>query len=342
MKNKSQQPIPRLTASELGNLWTSYMSDSMAVCVIKHFLAKAEDKDVIPILKYSLELAQKHVEEITVIFKRENQPIPHGFTDNDVNTKAPRLFSDVFALIYLQNMSRLGLMAYGLALPLSARNDVNDYYHKCLASSAALSKKITTTMLKKGIYTRSPYISTSEDVKFIEKQSYMNGFFGKRRPLAAMEISDIFICELTNIFSKVLLTGYAQTAKSKQVRNYLNQGKNIASKHVEVFSGILQEDDLSAPPTWDSEVTDSTEPPFSDKLMMFHSRALSMGGIASYGGSLATVVRHDLVPQFTRLAAELGKYGDKGAEIMIEHKWLEQPPSAADRDKLINQHGKTK
>ncbi|SFA96318.1 Protein of unknown function [Lentibacillus halodurans] len=83
-------------------------------------------------------------------------------------------------------------------------------------------------------------------------------------------------------------------------------------------------------------MTKSTTPPFSDKLMMFHTRALSTGGIATYGGAIPNVLRHDLIPQFTRLTAELGKYGDKGAEIMIKHKWLEEQPSAANRDKLIN------
>ncbi|WP_090235473.1 DUF3231 family protein [Lentibacillus halodurans] len=70
MKNKSQ-PNPRLTSAELANLWTSYMNDSMAICVIKHFLANAQDKDVIPILKYALDLSQKHINEVSEIFQRE-------------------------------------------------------------------------------------------------------------------------------------------------------------------------------------------------------------------------------------------------------------------------------
>ncbi|MFD2924153.1 DUF3231 family protein [Halobacillus naozhouensis] len=339
MKNKSQ-PNLRLTASELGMLWTSYINDSMAICVLKHFLAKADDKEVIPVLKFALNLSQKHVEEIAEIFKRENQPVPEGFTDNDVDTTVPRLFSDTFGLVYLQNMSRLGLMAYGATLPLSPREDTNDYFHKCIGSSADLSKKITKVMLKKGIYTRSPYVPVSEKIEYIRDQQYMNGWVGKQYPLNAVEINDVFMCELTNIFSKVLFTGYAQVAKTERAREYLKSGKKIASKHTKVFADLLTKEDLSSPQTWNSEVTESTQAPFSDKLMVYHTRALSMGGIATYGGSMSTSMRHDLIPMYGKLAAELGKYGDKGMEIMIAERWMEKPPTAADRNQLIHQRPK--
>ncbi|RAS80279.1 DUF3231 family protein [Priestia endophytica] len=330
------QHSSRLTASELSNLWTSYMNDSMASCVLKYMIEKAEDQDVKSILEFALELAQKHISELTKIFNAENVPIPQGFTDHDVDLKAPRLFSDTFSLIYLQNMARIGLLAYGMALPLMAHKDASDYYHKCLSSSAELGKKLTHIMLEKGVYTRSPYIPTPQRVEFIEQQSFMNGWFGKQRPLTGVEVTDIHMCLLSNTFSKVLVTGYAQVAKDQKIRKYFEKGKEIVSKQIEVFNKMFQENDLSAPPTWDSEVTESTIPPFSDKLMVFHSRILSMAGIGNYGLGVATSMRHDLIPQFLRLAAELGKYGDKGVEIMIKHKWLEQPPLASDRDQLIN------
>ncbi|MDY0405012.1 DUF3231 family protein [Virgibacillus sp. 179-BFC.A HS] len=332
---KEAQPNLRLTATELGALWSGYMDDSMAICVLKHFLSKAEDEDVISILNFALELSQKHVDEIAEIFKKENQPIPHGFTDNDVNLDAPRLFSDTFVLVYLHNMGRLGLTQYGAALPFAPRDDVLHYFKKCIASSAELTEKLAKVMLEKGIYSRSPYVPTPQSVTFIERQSYMNGWLGKQHPLTAMEITGLFLCQQTNSFLKVLLSGYAQVAQDDGVRKYLQEGKEIASKHTEVFSGVLKDDELPSPRTWDSEVTESITPPFSDKLMMFHSRALSVGGIASYGASMSTLSRHDLMPTFARLIAELGKYGNKGAEIMIKHKWQEEPPRAADRNRII-------
>jgi hypothetical protein len=37
---------------------------------------------------------------------------------------------------------------------------------------------------------------------------------------------------------------------------------------------------------------------------------------------------------YTRLIGELLNFSDDGANIMINHGWMEQPPEAADRKKL--------
>jgi spore coat protein CotF len=335
-KNMETKRNIRLTSAEIGNLWISYMSDSMAICVLKYFLEKVEDSEIRPVLEYSLSLAQQHVQKITEIFKSENYPIPQGFTDEDVNLDAPRLFSDSYFLIYLQNMARIGLTAYSLALPITVRSDVRDFYNKALSSSAELSDKVTNILLSKGLFTRPPYISVPKKVTFVKKQSFLTGWFGNRRPLEAMEITQLFLCLLTNIFGKTLVMGYSQVAKSQQVREYMIRGKEIANKHIDVFTSLFVEDDLSLPQTWDSEVTDSTVAPFSDKLMMFHTRVLSMAGIANYGTGIAASMRHDIPIHYTRLATEFAQYGEDGINILIDNGWMEEPPHADDHKAIAD------
>lgn len=324
----------RLTAAEIANLWTSYMSDTMAICVLEYFLEKVEDAEIRPLLTYALELSQRHVQTIQEIFSHEKFPIPQGFTNQDSDVTVPRLYSDTFFLVYLQNMSRIGLTAYSLALPIMARSDVRDYYNECIASSAELNNRVTNVMLSKGVYSRPPYVSIPQQVDFVHKQNFMTGWFGKRRPLEVMEITNLFNCLLTNIFGKALLMGFSQVSESQQVREYMYRGTNIANKHIEVLTSLLHEDNLPSPPTRDSEVLDSTVSPFSDKLMMFHSRVLSLAGIANYGTSLSTSMRHDLSAQYARLAAEFGHYGDDGMNLMINEGWLEQSPQADNREEL--------
>jgi spore coat protein CotF len=285
-------------------------------------------------LEYALHLAKQHVQSVKEIFNQEKIPIPIGFTDDDVNVNAPRLFSDTFFLIYLQNMSRVGLAAYSLALPGTARPDVRNFYNECINSSTELNNRLTEVMLNKGIYSRPSFITYPEKVDFVNHQGYLASWFGDRRPLNAMEITQIHFCLLTDIFSKLLLTGFAQIGNSKEVRQYMERGKHICSKHIEVFQSVLKEDDLSLPPTWDSELLNTTVSPFSDKLMMFHSRSLIMAGIGNYGTGLSISMRHDLSAHYARLAAELGHFGDDGANIIIKNAWMEQPPSADDRNAL--------
>lgn len=83
-----------------------------------------------------------------------------------------------------------------------------------------------------------------------------------------MELVHLVANISTNAMGRVILLGFAQVAKSQDVRELFVRGQNISQKHIEVLSMFLKNDDLSAPATWDSEVTDSTTAPFSDKLMM--------------------------------------------------------------------------
>lgn len=326
----------RLTASEIGNLWNQFQTDSLAVCVLRYFANRVEDSETRSIIEHALKLSRQHIQKITEILNAEKYPIPKGFTDEDVNIAAPRLFSDTFYLIYIQNMSRIGLIGYSLALPVIVRSDVRDFYNQCLASSAELSNQVTRVMQSKGVFSRPPYISTPDKIEFVEKQSFMTGWFGKRRPLESMEITQLFLSILTNIFGKALVMGYSQVANSQEVRDYMLRGKKIADKHIEVFTSLFHEDDLSLPQSWDSEVMDSTVSPFSDKLMMFHTRVLSMAGLGNYGTGLATSLRYDLVGHYTRLLAEFAHYADDGINLMINNGWMEQPPHSVDRKALVH------
>ncbi|MDD4345521.1 MAG: DUF3231 family protein [Desulfitobacteriaceae bacterium] len=153
---------------------------------------------------------------------------------------------------------------------------------------------------------------------------------GERRSLHIREITLLFSNIQTNTLGKVMVTGFGQAAESEQVKEYMNQGKKIASKHIEIFSGILKKDNISASaPHWnDIVVTDSTVAPFSDKLMMAIIMYANQGGMEFYGAGLALDIRHDIVAKFIRLVTEVRKYAVDGIEIMIKNGWLEQPPQA--------------
>jgi len=85
---------------------------------------------------------------------------------------------------------------------------------------------------------------------------------------------------------------------------------------------------------WTSEVTDSKEPPFSDKLMLQMITSLIASGMSSYGKAMSVSPRRDLGVKYARLITEIGQYADDGAEIMIKNEWMEQPPISADRKDL--------
>ncbi|MDR7236604.1 DUF3231 family protein [Neobacillus drentensis] len=328
-----------LTAPEISSLWTQYMFDSMSICFIKYALEHIDDQDIIEIYKQSLELSERHVQQVKQFFTGEDFPIPHGFTEEDVNIHAPRLFQDPFYLYYMHIMVLQGLTGYSLSVSTSIRADLRTYYIKCTTETMMLFEKTIDTMLTKGILSRPPVIAPAEAVDFVKNQSFLNGWFGERRPLTALEIGDISF-NLNKMHLHVALkVGFSQVAASNKVRKYINRGKEISNKHIDTFENIYREETLNYPISWQSQVTDSTTAPFSDKWMMYQIQLSTQMAIALYGTALSVTSRRDLGEKYIGLTSELMRFAEDGANLMIENGWLEEPPKASDRRALSK--GKT-
>jgi hypothetical protein len=325
-----------LSSAEFSQLWNAYMNDSMSICVLKYFINKAEDTEIKTVLKYALKLAQSHTSKLTEIFKRENFPIPYGFSEKDVNIDVPRLFSDKFFLNHIHYWGLLGLDSYSLSLGLSVHPNVKKYFSECIDETRQLLNKTKSSLQSKGVYIPAPYLSTPDKAEFIEKQSFLAGWFEDRRPLTFLEIANLYVNMQRNVLAIATCIGFGQVAQSKEVSQYMWRGKEIASKHIEIFSSILNESDVPAPMPWDSGVTDSKIPPFSDKLMMFQLSGLVMRGIGFYGTSLSTSSRRDLSLQYIRMINEILLYSEDSANIMIKNGWMEKPPQASDHGKPAN------
>ncbi|MDZ5472953.1 DUF3231 family protein [Bacillus sp. 31A1R] len=198
-----------------------------------------------------------------------------------------------------------------------------------------LFNETTDLLLKKGIEVRSPYIPYLQEVDMVEKQHFLAGWWGEQRPLTAAEITHLFSNIQTNHMGTAVITGFAQVAKSKDVRDYFKRGKEISKEQIEVFSKSLHEDDLPAPVTWDAQVQDTTESPFSDKLMLFQISLMTAAGMGNYGTAISASPRRDIAAVYVRLQGEIGLYAEDGLNLLIKHAWLERPPHAADRDQLM-------
>lgn len=328
-----QTPI-RLTAPEISSLWTQYMFDSMSICFIKYALEHIEDQDIIEIYQQSLELSERHVQQVKEFYIGDGFPIPHGFTEEDVNIHAPRLFLDPFYLFYMYIMILQGLTGYALSVGTSIREDLRNYFIICNTETMVLFEKTINTMLTKGIYVRPPVISPAESVDFVKEQSFLTGWFGERRPLTSLEIGDITFNMNKMHLHAALKVGFSQVAASNKVRKYINRGKDISNKHLEIFEKIFRDETLNSPISWQSQVTSSTTAPFSDKWMLYQIQLSTQLAIALYGTALSVTSRRDLAEKYIMLTSELLRFGEDGANLMIENGWLEEPPKASDRRKL--------
>lgn len=334
-----QHQNDKLTSAEQGKLWTTYVGNTMSVCVLSYMINHVEDQEIKHVLQSALHLSEQFLQTIKGIFARENYPIPTGFTKEDVDIAAPRLFEDDFYLHYLKYVAKAGISLYGIAIPLVTRADIRQFFTQCIDQTVNLINQTTTVMLKKGLLIKPPYIPYPETVDFIEKHSYHNGFFGRVRPLQALEITHLYDNLENNATSKAVLIGFSQVAKSNQAKAYFRRGIEIATSHYDTFRNIMQDEGLTSPAIIDQLVTTSTTSPFSDRLMLFHKLDMYAVRIRAYGNAISMCARHDVVTKYARFLVEVGNYVEDGSNILIDNGWLEQPPQAIDRKALAsNKH----
>jgi hypothetical protein len=330
----TDQPVEKLTSAEMGKLWAVYMGNTMSKCVLSYYLQHVNDKDIKEILKNALNLSNEFLRDIKKIFDSENFPIPIGFTEDDVNLGAPRLFADEFYLHYLKYAAKAGLSLYSTAIPLMLRQDVRDFILKCNQLTTDLLVTLNDTLKEKGFLTRPPVIPVPEKVEFVQKESYFNGFLGHVRPLHGLEIAHLYDNMENNSTSKVLLMAFGQVAKNEKVKNFMHRGKEITMKHIEACRHQLNNEDLPAHPLLDDLAENSTFAPFSDKLMLFHKIDMFSMKIRSYANASSLNGRHDIGAMYSKFLLDIGLYVQDGAKIFIDEGWMEKPPQAVDRNSM--------
>lgn len=333
MQNKTKI---NLASTEIAGLWNTYMNDSMTICVLKHFLNTLQDEEIRHILQRALDISNGHLKVVIDKFNQDGIPIPKGFGEDDVNMEAPKLFTDPLYLFYLVSLGQVGMNNYTLILNHIGRADIRDFFTTCVHESTELFNITADALQQQGLYIKSPRVAVSTDIDFIDKQNFFSGgWFTKKRRLLVREMTAIFASLRYNIIGGALITGFGQVAQSKKLSNYFFRGRDLSWKKVKDLTQFFTDENIPIPSTSDSFVTNSTISPFSDKLMAFHIITLYGTGIIQDGTGLGNVMRHDLQAHFSGSALETAKYAEDGLDILIENKWMEQPPQAIEHRELV-------
>jgi len=248
--------------------------------------SQSKDPDIHPILQRALDVSSQRVKTMKDIFNSFNHPIPDGYSENDIDTKAKQLFSESFTLLYTRLMHRIVLQDYNDALTISSRSDFRNYFHECINTSLEIHQKATELLLAKGLLVKYPNIPIPDRVDYVHDKGYFGSVLssaiglGQKRPLNALEISNIFSMMETKLLLRTLDLGYSQVVKSEKVRNYLSKAKQIADKQLKVLGAFLSDESLTQPTINEILVTESKESPLSDKLILCHITAVVLNRYA--------------------------------------------------------------
>ena len=329
-----QQNI-RLTTSEISTLWTTYIKSSALNCFYTHFLTYLRDETIISLIEDSLKTNVETMREIEKLCVSEGFPIPSGFTEKDVDTSAPPLYTDLFALSFVYRGGQVTSSHFTTIVSSVARSDVYDFFEKCLMKSLSLYKRSLQLMLEKGIYDRPPKINYPKSIEYIDHQpSLLESWLGETRPLNALELSELFFVIERNCIGIILLKGFIQTSRDKEVKEYLKKGKKLSEKQISTFNNVLVKDDAFPTYPVSMEVTDSTIAPFSEKLMLFFISSSNSVGLSTLCHAITMSTRKDLAVHYMLFVTEIMKYGASGLKLLVERGWMEQPPQQDDRKDL--------
>lgn len=325
-----------LTSGEIGSLWTTYIGETMFSLVYQHFKQHCDDPEIKQLLETGSEITSKLVTEMKSMYEKNRMKLPIAFGDQDINLEAPRMFSDKFYMFYMKEAARSAMNNYTASLVGCHREDVRAFFTSAIEEYLQLFNKTMDIMLSKGIVIRTPSIPVPKEATIVHNQSFLGSWLGPKRPISAEEIKVIYVNLDTNMLGKSLMIAFSQSCRNEKLKNYLVKGRKISHKHIEIFLNLLTDEDLPAPQLWDPEVTESNIPPFSDKLMMYHTGLAAGSGIENYGMAVAKSARKDIAADFVRLAIESAQFAQDGAQLAINLGFLEQIPLAANRDHLAS------
>jgi len=273
---------------------------------------------------------------IVTIFNNEKAVIPIAFSQQDVVMEAPTLFDDLFHIMFLRQMMKLNMGYCSVYSAMSYTKEVQDIFR--INNEVANKYYAITTkyLLEKGVLAKPPYVTMPKKVEFIENKNYMSGHnpFSGKRSLNTLEVGFLNEAIEDNIFGMQLMTGFAQVATESEVRKYFIEGKELAKKIISKLSDVLLQSDIQPPSTWAGRATDSTTTPFSDKLMMFMTSLLNNTAVGYTALGTSFSLRSDLHNKLALIAKDTFDFAEKCGEIMIEHKWMEEPPQMEDRNQL--------
>ncbi|KLV16240.1 DUF3231 domain-containing protein [Niallia circulans] len=318
-----------LTSVEYGALWTTYQKKTMILCFLQYFIEKSEEPKAKDLMKGLHDKLNTKVNEIRNILEGAGAIIPNGFTNDDVYLDAPVLFEQGFDIMFSRILKEISMGMYVLHTTISYRPDIINLYRSLTELTQKYYYYFTEYLLDHKLMLNPPVINMPHSKSYIEDPSYMKGtnIFGNKRNFNVVEYGLLYHSLESNVLGMQLMKGFAQTSANSDVKEYFQKGYELAKKIYLETEEMLLNSDILTPSIVSRKVTSSTTAPFSDKLMMFCTYLLNGFSIGGQGFGAVFCLRNDAILQSGVFAKDVLSFGLKGARIMMERGWLEEPPS---------------
>lgn len=318
----------KMSSTELGALWMTYHKKTMILRILEYFIKKSDSEEAKALMSDLWGQLQPKVIEIESMFEKEGAALPRGFTNEDVNLEAPKLWENGFDIMFSRVLKEISTGMYALHSTISYREDIIEFYKQLTEITETYYKLFTQYLLDKSLLQRPTFVTMPKSNDYITDKQYMKGtnMFGQKRPLNTIEFGVMYRGIETNITGMQLMKGFAQTAADEEVQKYFTKGMELSKEILKENGNLLLEDNIQAPGTPGGTVTSSTTAPFSEKLMMYCNYLLGGFSMGGQGFSAAFLWRNDLIAKAGIQAKDIFEYTQEGITLMMKKGWFEEPP----------------
>lgn len=330
---------PNITSTELGTLWMTYQQKTMIIRMLEYFIEKADDKAAKNIMIDLYEKVDPYEKKIKNLFESESAAVPIGFTAEDVNIEAPKLYDNGFDIMFVRLIKSISMGIHTLHLSMSYREDLVLMYKELTSITQECYNHCTQYLLEKGLLSKAPYVTMPDSVEFVKSNKYLSGLnpFMSDRTLNTVEVGHIHFGIETNVVGMQMITGFAQCAKEHEIQKYFSKGIELSKSIIKEFSEMLLQDGIQTTSTHGGNATRSTIAPFSDKMMMYCVSLFCSFSLGKNALGTAFSLRSDIPAKAAVFSKDIYEYALEGAKLMIKHGWMEEAPQMEDRKKIIDQ-----
>ncbi len=329
--------IKPISSSEIGTLWQTYRQKTLIMRFLEYFIQQADDQESRNLLGGLWQELNFFVTEMENVFNEQGMVKPVGFTSEDVNLEAPKLYDNGFDIMFIRVLKQVSMGLYTLNMNMAYDTKVIGIYEGLTTVTQKIYKLATKYLLEKGLLSHPPKVTMPKKTEFIESKKYMEGMklFGEKRVLNDLEIGILHHNLESNNVGMKLISGFAQSAQNKEVRQHFMKGKELAKKQIKMMEKLLRDSEIVPILSPGGTVTTSVVPPFSDKMMMHCIYILNGFGLIGAGSGAFFSLRNDISMKSILLAKEVFFYAQEGIEITINNGWFEEPPQMEDRVGII-------
>ena len=313
-----------LSASEITNLMTSYLTNTMASVVTADLLKKAEASDVKEMLELGVKIADEEVKGAELFMGRDNRPLPEPFTEKDILRKNSKYYSDNFVILIKYKLGQDALNLYNICFTTAVHPEVIAFYKKMLYMTVELMEQCTGLLIDRGMHQPVIHIPRNEKSEKIHHQAFLGKLFGKNRSLSAPEVLQLTSNYLSTEIYREALSSFRET-ETKELQAHFDRGIEMCSKQLESIQNMLDKDELPQLPTWESEV-DTTSAPFSERLMLFKIALMAGASAGRFGVSASATLRRDVGATFIKLMGETLLFAEDTGNLLIKYNMLDEPP----------------